>query len=550
MAEPTAKGFYERYGAHDGYGLRNRERWRKDPEGKMEPWSAAGSGWKEVLGFKRGAVRPGRRVEVAGFKHRDSVRIESTDERKERERMRVEYIQPEGVSWGVRGEPEQAAIAGPEGDGGDREEGEGSLRWEQLSKRGKELENLAQTLERARLHDLQMGREEAALDGDEHPEEQDEHEGDTRSGRTGYTPASTIAPTKKQIREDWEAAQRAKQGSEWTGESDFDPSVYTPPKSRNRPSKRQQEMERNLPPHLAVGSSTAGLDIRGARAHASGTDRKERAQPEPGQFVSRNERQTRDRDGQEGGRAGRGGRFDSSRGPGSGGFGIRRSFSTAPRRSPAVSSRPPSASVGTPSAVSKAPSRAAKSPVPPSPTKPTTKSSKAKAESAAVEDSTVDQGRHVRPGRKSTSCAHRDPPPPPRFIVLVPPAAAILPFSSVAPHAELTPAPDQHWKPTKKLTYSAMAGLRELHATDPERYTRQYLAVKFGISFEAVCRILKSSWRESGVKRVKQDPGFVASGTAPREEKSLAGTKWDVRPETSLEHSPVHAIRQASGRGQ
>lgn len=95
-----------------------------------------------------------------------------------------------------------------------------------------------------------------------------------------------------------------------------------------------------------------------------------------------------------------------------------------------------------------------------------------------------------------------------------------------------------------------MAGLRELHATDPEQYTRQYLAVKFGISFEAVCRILKSSWRENGVKRVKQDPGFVASGTTAREEKSLVGTKWDVRPETSLEHSPVHAIRQASGRGQ
>ncbi len=39
-----------------------------------------------------------------------------------------------------------------------------------------------------------------------------------------------------------------------------------------------------------------------------------------------------------------------------------------------------------------------------------------------------------------------------------------------------------------------MGGMRELHAQDPETWTAGALAQKFGISFEAVKRILRSNW--------------------------------------------------------
>lgn len=397
MAEPVAKGFYERYGAHDGYGLRNRERWRKDAEGKMEPWSAAGSGWKEVLGFKRGSVRPGRRVEVEGFKHRYSARLEAADERGERERLRVEYVQPRGVSWGVRGREDRAAIASPEGGDGFGDGEESSDRWQELSKRGKELENVAQTLERARLHDLEVEREEAARDGVAFPDGQVEYGDDPRSADT---------PTRNQLVADWEASQRAKAGSEWTGESDFDPRSETPVKARHRPSKRQLEAERNLPPHLQAGSSTAAMRIGGVREQGfrADRDRSDRAPREPGQFVPRTERQTRER----GGRA----RNELQRGPGSAGFGIRRNYSTGPRQT-STASRPRNALTGMPLQHRKAPPRAAQPPTPPTTQagSTTSKSVEIKNQPAAGagEDGVGAQGRRARAGRKST-CTPADRP--------------------------------------------------------------------------------------------------------------------------------------------
>jgi hypothetical protein len=93
------------------------------------------------------------------------------------------------------------------------------------------------------------------------------------------------------------------------------------------------------------------------------------------------------------------------------------------------------------------------------------------------------------------------------------------------------------WRPTKKLTYSAMAGLRELHSADPVQFNKQYLARKFGISFEAVSRILRSKWREKGKKSAEAQ---VAKQDTPAE-KSIQGTKWDRTPETS-QQSPAHVI--------
>lgn len=106
MAEPTRKGFYERYGSHDGYGLRNKQRWRMGEDGKLEPWDGAGANWKETLGFRPNLPRPGRRVEVPGFQHRKSPKLEVNG--------RGRYVQVEGGSWGVK-----KAISGSSGYGVD-----------------------------------------------------------------------------------------------------------------------------------------------------------------------------------------------------------------------------------------------------------------------------------------------------------------------------------------------------------------------------------------------------------------------------------------------
>ncbi|WVQ94273.1 hypothetical protein IAU59_001352 [Kwoniella sp. CBS 9459] len=93
------------------------------------------------------------------------------------------------------------------------------------------------------------------------------------------------------------------------------------------------------------------------------------------------------------------------------------------------------------------------------------------------------------------------------------------------------------WQPTKKLTYSAMAGLKALHQVDPDKFTKGVLSKKFGISYEAVSRILRSKYREADHKVADADG-----------ENKLKGTKWDRDPSTSETVSPVPAILRAYER--
>jgi flagellar biosynthesis GTPase FlhF len=53
------------------------------------------------------------------------------------------------------------------------------------------------------------------------------------------------------------------------------------------------------------------------------------------------------------------------------------------------------------------------------------------------------------------------------------------------------------WSPTKKLSPDALDGIRTLHAKAPEKFTTPVLAEEFGVSPEAIRRILKSKWRPS-----------------------------------------------------
>ncbi|WVQ72328.1 hypothetical protein IAR50_001878 [Cryptococcus sp. DSM 104548] len=118
-----------------------------------------------------------------------------------------------------------------------------------------------------------------------------------------------------------------------------------------------------------------------------------------------------------------------------------------------------------------------------------------------------------------------------------------------------TPEPTRQrsWQPTKKLTYSAMAGLRALYQLDPERFSKSVLSEKFGVSHEAVTRILKSKFREDknagGMEALDALQRGLAFGqeevTGRLEKPSLKGTKWDRNPGTSENVSPVPSIMRA-----
>lgn len=91
-------------------------------------------------------------------------------------------------------------------------------------------------------------------------------------------------------------------------------------------------------------------------------------------------------------------------------------------------------------------------------------------------------------------------------------------------------APTGPWTPTKKLTYAAMAAVRELHAQDPRQWTREALSKQYGVSYEAISRILRSKWRES-VSR-------------PDGEEEKVSSKWAKSSEVGDRLSPVPVIRK------
>ena len=110
------------------------------------------------------------------------------------------------------------------------------------------------------------------------------------------------------------------------------------------------------------------------------------------------------------------------------------------------------------------------------------------------------------------------------------PGSTSSPRSSNAP----IPSESQPWRPAKKLTYQAMAGLRALHANDPKTFDKDALSQRFGISYEAVNRILRSKYQD----RRAGDVG-----------DSIQGTKWDLDARSSVD-SPVPAVQRAFARAQ
>ena len=98
-----------------------------------------------------------------------------------------------------------------------------------------------------------------------------------------------------------------------------------------------------------------------------------------------------------------------------------------------------------------------------------------------------------------------------------------------------------------------MAGLKALHTADPHNFSRSVLSERFGISVEAVRRILKSGFRQGDADgagmggEIMARPATKARLEEDGERKSLRGSKWDRSNLTSEAYSPVPAIMRAYG---
>lgn len=343
LAEPTRLGFYERYGSHDGYGLKNKDRWRVNEEGKLEKWEAAGADWKARLGFRSHAFRPGGRVEVIGFQHRKSPKLP----------VNYSYQPQLDTPWGKKIESVEA------------------------------------------IHDpfLQLAEDHVA------PRRIDRASPPHLEASTHYAKEAINEKGRQARRMNWEV------NPDTTHRAD-NVHVHTGDCKDNTKREEFRLDNRRRPAADRLSSETTAPRLKeGSPWHLT----------------------------------------------------MRRSYSTHQHRE---SSRGP---------------------------------------------------ENARNGH------------------IVKTSAVVL-------------EDKRSWRPNKKLTYSAMAGVRALHDSDPVKYDRKYLAKHFGISYEGVTRILKSRWRDKA-GTAPSEP--VPAGIKAIEEKSISGTKWDRRPETSPKLSVLHALRQS-----
>ncbi|EJT50624.1 hypothetical protein A1Q1_08176 [Trichosporon asahii var. asahii CBS 2479] len=92
--------------------------------------------------------------------------------------------------------------------------------------------------------------------------------------------------------------------------------------------------------------------------------------------------------------------------------------------------------------------------------------------------------------------------------------------------------PKRRWNPTKKLTHATMSAIRELHRQDPEQWSKPALSKQFGVSYEAIGRILKSNWREK--EAAKAAPASTAAMAAMKGGSMAAPGKWSLGDEEGM----------------
>ncbi|KOS22623.1 Required for respiratory growth protein 9 [Escovopsis weberi] len=81
------------------------------------------------------------------------------------------------------------------------------------------------------------------------------------------------------------------------------------------------------------------------------------------------------------------------------------------------------------------------------------------------------------------------------------------------------------WKPRKRLSPDALAGIRALNAQFPEAYTTEALAEKFRVPVEAIRRILKSKWTPTVEEEQDREDRWFRRGKQVWEHKAALGVK-------------------------
>jgi hypothetical protein len=81
------------------------------------------------------------------------------------------------------------------------------------------------------------------------------------------------------------------------------------------------------------------------------------------------------------------------------------------------------------------------------------------------------------------------------------------------------------YKPLKRLSPDAMAGIRALHAQMPEYYTTWALSQEFEVSPEAIRRILKSKWRPDAEEETDRQRRWFRRGEAVWKRYAELGVK-------------------------
>jgi len=81
------------------------------------------------------------------------------------------------------------------------------------------------------------------------------------------------------------------------------------------------------------------------------------------------------------------------------------------------------------------------------------------------------------------------------------------------------------WRPRKRLSPDALAGIRALNAQFPDVYTTEALSNKFEVSPEAIRRILRSKWQANPEEEEKRNARWLRRGKDVWEQKAALGIK-------------------------
>ncbi|RSL40850.1 hypothetical protein CEP53_013115 [Fusarium sp. AF-6] len=102
------------------------------------------------------------------------------------------------------------------------------------------------------------------------------------------------------------------------------------------------------------------------------------------------------------------------------------------------------------------------------------------------------------------------------------------------------------WRPRKRLSPDALAGIRALNAQFPDVYTTEALAKKFEVSPEVIRRILRSKWQPTAQEDESRQERWFRRGKNVWEQKAALGIKppqkW--RREGIARDPSYHAWRQ------